>query len=96
MGLHGSHSSEIFFEDCEVPVENVLGEEGQGYMNALKILANGRAGMAARNLGSCEKLLEMSIDFANTRIQFDKPIFEQQIIQHYLADMALIQKPFDP
>lgn len=89
MGLHGSHSSEIFFEDCEVPVENVLGEEGQGYMNALKILANGRAGMAARNLGSCEKLLEMSIDFAHMRIQFDKPIFEQQIIQHYLADMAL-------
>lgn len=89
MGLHGSHSSEIFFEDCEVPAENVLGEVGQGYMNALKILANGRAGMAARNLGSSDKLLEMSIDFAHTRIQFDKPIFEQQIIQHYLAEMAL-------
>ncbi len=89
MGLHGSHSSEVFFEDCEVPVENVLGEEGQGYVNALKILANGRAGMAARNLGSCDKLLEMSLDFAHMRIQFGKPIFEQQIIQHYLAEMAL-------
>lgn len=89
MGLHGSHSSEIFFEDCEVPAENVLGEEGQGYVNALKILANGRAGMAARNLGSCDKLLEMSLDFAHMRIQFGKPIFEQQIIQHYLAEMAM-------
>ncbi|RLL46884.1 acyl-CoA dehydrogenase [Oceanobacillus piezotolerans] len=89
MGLHGSHSSEVFFEDCEVPVENVLGEEGQGYVNALKILANGRAGMAARNLGSADKLLEMSIDYAHNRIQFDKPIFEQQIIQHYLAEMAV-------
>ena len=89
MGLHGSHSSEVFFEDCEVPAENVLGEEGQGYMNALKILANGRAGMAARNLGSCDKLLEMSLEFAHMRIQFDKPIFEQQIIQHYLAEMAM-------
>lgn len=89
MGLHGSQSSEVFFEDCEVPVENVLGEEGQGYMNALKILANGRAGMAARNLGSCDKLLEMSLDFSHNRIQFGKPIFEQQIIQHYLAEMAL-------
>ena len=88
MGLHGSHSSEIFFEDCEVPVENVLGEEGQGYVNALKILANGRAGMAARNLGSCDKLLEMSLEYAHMRIQFGKPIFEQQIIQHYLAEMA--------
>lgn len=89
MGLHGSHSAEIFFEDCEVPIENVLGEEGQGYVNALKILANGRAGLAARNLGSCDKLLEMSLDYAHTRIQFGKPIFEQQIIQHYLADMAM-------
>jgi acyl-CoA dehydrogenase len=89
MGLKGSHSAEVFFEDCEIPVENVLGQEGQGYVNALKILANGRAGLAARNLGSCDKLLEMSIKHAHTRIQFDKPIFEQQIIQHYLAEMAL-------
>ena len=89
MGLHGSHSSEVFFEDCEVPAENVLGEVGQGYMNALKILANGRAGMAARNLGSCDKLLDLSLDFAHMRVQFDKPIFEQQIIQHYLAEMAM-------
>jgi acyl-CoA dehydrogenase len=89
MGLHGSHTSEIFFEDCEVPAENVLGVEGQGYVNALKILANGRSAMAARNLGSADKLLEMSLDFAHMRIQFDKPIFEQQIIQHYLAEMAM-------
>ncbi|UFJ43288.1 acyl-CoA dehydrogenase family protein [Brevibacillus humidisoli] len=89
MGLRGSHSAEIFFEDCEVPAENVLGAEGGGYVNALKILANGRAGLAARNLGSSEKLLEMSIAFANERVQFGKPILEQQIIQHYLAEMAL-------
>ncbi|WP_338472664.1 acyl-CoA dehydrogenase family protein [Niallia sp. XMNu-256] len=88
MGLHGSHTYEIFFEDCEVPEENVLGEEGQGYVNALKILANGRAAMAARNLGSADKLLEMSLDYAHLRVQFGKPIFEQQIIQHYLAEMA--------
>lgn len=89
MGLRGSHSAEVFFEDCEVPVENVLGQEGMGYVNALKILANGRAGLAARNLGSCQKLLEMSLKYANERVQFGKPIIEQQIIQHYLAEMAL-------
>ncbi|WP_042355489.1 acyl-CoA dehydrogenase family protein [Bacillus rubiinfantis] len=88
MGLRGSHSAELFFEDLEVPVENVLGEEGQGYVNALKILANGRAGLAARNLGSCEKLLELSMDYAMQRVQFEKPIFEQQAVQHMLADMA--------
>ncbi|WP_027415334.1 acyl-CoA dehydrogenase family protein [Aneurinibacillus terranovensis] len=89
MGLRGSHSAELFFEDCEVPAENVLGQEGQGYVNALKILANGRAGLAARNLGSAQKLLDMSMKYAQERIQFGKPIFEQQIIQHYLAEMAL-------
>lgn len=89
MGLHGSQTAELIFEDCEVPVENVLGELGQGYVNALKILANGRAGLAARNLGSCEKLLEISVKYALQRVQFGKPIFEQQIIQHYLANMAI-------
>jgi acyl-CoA dehydrogenase len=88
MGLKGSQSAELFFEDCEVPAENVLGEEGQGYVNALKILANGRAGLAARNLGSSQKLLDMSIKYAEERVQFGKPIFDQQIIQHYLAEMA--------
>ncbi|MEK4426109.1 acyl-CoA dehydrogenase family protein [Solibacillus sp. FSL K6-1523] len=89
MGLRGSHSAELFFDNCEVPVENVLGVEGLGYVNALKILANGRVGLAARNLGSCQKLLELSIKYAHEREQFGKPIFEQQIIQHYLAEMAL-------
>lgn len=89
MGLHGSHSGEILFEDCEVPAENMLGEEGRGYANALKILANGRVGLSARNLGSCIRLLDMSVKHAMTREQFGKPIFEQQIIQHYLAGMAL-------
>lgn len=89
MGLHASQSVELFFEDCEVPVENVLGEEGQGYVNALKILANGRAGLAARNLGSCVKLMELTLKHAMEREQFGKPIFEQQVIQHYFAEMDL-------
>lgn len=89
MGLHGSHTAELIFEDCEVPVENVLGELGRGYANALRILANGRVGLAARNLGTAEKLLEISMRYAQQRVQFGKPIFENQIIQHYLANMAI-------
>ncbi|MFC7441099.1 acyl-CoA dehydrogenase family protein [Laceyella putida] len=89
MGLRGSHSAELVFEELEVPVENVLGAEGQGYVNALKILANGRAGLAARNLGSCQKLLDMSVRYAQERVQFDKPIIEIQAVQHMLAEMAL-------
>lgn len=89
MGLHGSSTTELIFEDCEVPLENVLGEIGQGFVNALKVLANGRAGLAARNLGSSQKLLEVSTKYALQRVQFGKPIFEHQIIQHYLANMSI-------
>ncbi|WP_110065940.1 acyl-CoA dehydrogenase family protein [Cytobacillus oceanisediminis] len=89
MGLRGSHSAEVILEDCEVPVENVLGDEGHGYVNALKILANGRAGLAARNLGSCQKLLDMSAIFAQTRVQFNVPIIEHQAVSHMLAEMAM-------
>jgi len=89
MGLRGSHSAELIFEDCEVPVENVLGVEGQGYVNALKILTNGRAGLASRNLGSCQKLLDMSTRYAKERIQFGKPIISNQAVSHMLAEMAV-------
>lgn len=88
MGLRGSHSAELFFEDMEVPAENVLGEEGQGYINALKILANGRAGLAARNLGSSKRLLEHCLDYAQEREQFGQPIIEMQAIQHMLAEIS--------
>ncbi|MCL6612002.1 MAG: acyl-CoA dehydrogenase family protein [Peptococcaceae bacterium] len=87
MGLRGSHTAELIMEDCEVPVENVLGQEGQGYVNALKILANGRAGLAARNLGSMQKLLELCVRYSQERIQFGKPIGSFQAVQHMLADM---------
>lgn len=89
MGLRGSHSAEVILEDCEVPVGNILGEEEQGYVNALKILANGRAGLAARNLGSSQKLLDMSVQYAMERIQFDKPIIEHQAVAHMLSEMAV-------
>ncbi len=89
MGLRGSHSAELFFDNMEVPAENVLGEEGNGYVNALKILANGRAGLAARNLGSCVRLLEHSLDYAHEREQFGQKIVDMQAVQHMLADISM-------
>ncbi len=88
MGLKGSHSAELFFEDMEVPAENVLGEEGQGYINALKILANGRAGLAARNLGSSKRLLEHCLDYAQEREQFGQKLIDIQAVQHMLAEIS--------
>ncbi len=89
LGLRGSNSAELFFENVEIPAKNLLGLEGAGYVNALKILANGRAGMAARCLGSSEKLLEHSMQHTAEREQFDQPIFNFQAIQHMLADIAM-------
>jgi acyl-CoA dehydrogenase len=88
MGLHGSHTAQLIFEDCEVPDENVIGEVGMGYMSALKILGEGRVGLAARAVGSCEKLIELSASYAQERKQFGKPISDNQAIQWMLADMA--------
>ncbi|GAB6255009.1 acyl-CoA dehydrogenase family protein [Peribacillus sp. N1] len=89
MGLRGSNSAELVFEDCEVPAENVLGDVGQGYVNALKILANGRAGLAARNLGSCQYLLDLSTKYATEREQFNVPIIDHQAVSHMIAEMAM-------
>ena len=88
MGLHGSHTAQLIFEDCEVPEENVIGEVGMGYMSALKILGEGRVGLAARAVGSCEKLIELSASYALERKQFGNPISDNQAIQWMLADMA--------
>jgi acyl-CoA dehydrogenase len=88
MGLRGSHTSEIIFEDCEVPKENVLGAVGKGYSSALKILSKGRVALGARCVGACDKLIELSAKYAQQRVQFGQPIASFQAIQWMLADMA--------
>ncbi|KKM10083.1 acyl-CoA dehydrogenase [Clostridiales bacterium PH28_bin88] len=88
MGLRGSYTSEIIFEDCEVPAENLLGQEGRGYATALKILSKGRCTLGARSVGACNKLIEMSTRYAQQRVQFGQPIASFQAIQWMLAEMA--------
>ena len=91
MGMRGSHTCELIFDNCEVPKENVIGGEakvGQGFKTAMKTLDKGRLTMGATTLGSAQKLLELSIDYAKQRVQFGKPIAEFQAIQIMLADMA--------
>lgn len=91
MGLRGSHTCELIFDDCRVPMANVIGGEaniGQGFKTAMKILDKGRLTMGASALGSAQKLLELSIDYAKQRVQFGKPIAEFQAVQIMLADMA--------
>ncbi|MGE7121726.1 acyl-CoA dehydrogenase family protein [Peribacillus sp. NPDC046944] len=88
MGLRGSYTSQVIFENCIIPEENVIGEVGMGYISALRILGEGRVGLAARAVGSCGKLIELSTKYAKERIQFGKTIADNQAIQWMLADMA--------
>lgn len=88
MGLHGSRTVQITFEDAMVPAENLLGEEGQGFKIAMANLDVGRIGIAAQALGIAQAALEHAIQYAKERHQFGKPIAYQQGIGFKLADMA--------
>ncbi|MBW7650468.1 acyl-CoA dehydrogenase [Anoxybacillus sp. ST4] len=88
MGLHGSRTVQLSFEDMRVPAENLLGQEGDGFKIAMANLDVGRIGIAAQSLGIAEAALEHATSYAKERIQFGKPIAEQQGIAFKLADMA--------
>ncbi|MFY0761333.1 acyl-CoA dehydrogenase [Metabacillus dongyingensis] len=88
MGLYGSRTVQLSFEDAEVPFENLLGEEGDGFKIAMANLDVGRIGIAAQSLGIAQAALENSINYAKERVQFGKPIAAQQGIGFKLADMA--------
>lgn len=88
MGLHGSRTVQLTFEDMRVPVENLLGQEGEGFKIAMANLDVGRIGIAAQALGIAEAALDAAVNYAKERQQFGKPIAAQQGIGFKLADMA--------
>ncbi|USK68612.1 acyl-CoA dehydrogenase [Peribacillus asahii] len=88
MGLHGSNTTELIFENAEVPAENLLGQEGEGFKIAMANLDVGRIGIAAQGLGIAEAALEYSIQYAKERIQFGKPLAANQGVAFKIADMA--------
>lgn len=87
MGLHGSRTVQLHFENIKVPVENRLGEEGEGFRIAMANLNAGRIGIAAQAVGIAEGALTAAKNYANERYQFGKPILSQQGIAFKLADM---------
>jgi acyl-CoA dehydrogenase len=89
MGLHASATAEIVFEDCRVPAENLLGEEGRGLAIALQSLKGSRIGIAAQSLGLSQSALELAARYAKQREQFGRPIADFQAVQFMIADMAV-------
>ncbi|MBE5955204.1 MAG: acyl-CoA dehydrogenase [Lachnospiraceae bacterium] len=88
MGIHGSETVELIFDNCRVPKENLVGKEGQGFKIAMTALDGARIGVAAQALGIAERALEESVKYMKERVQFGKPIAALQGLQWYIADMA--------
>jgi len=88
MGIKGSQTAELIFNDCEVPADNLLGDEGEGFKIALMTLDRTRPGIGAQAVGIAQGALDLAVSYAKQRIQFNKPIMENQGIQFMLADMA--------
>ncbi len=88
MGLRASQTSEVVFNECRVPRENLLGQEGAGLAMAMNGFDHGRIGIAAQAIGVLQAALEESIKYSRERIQFGKPIARQQAIAWMIADMA--------
>ena len=86
MGQAGSMTCDVIFEDCRVPAENLIGEEGEGFVTAMKVLDRGRLHISGVSVGVAERLIHDSLEYALQRKQFGKPIAEQQLIQGMLAD----------
>ena len=88
MGIRGSATRELIFNECKIPQENLLGREGQGFIIALKTFDVSRPGVAAQALGIAAGALEDAINYSRERVQFGQSISSFQAVQHLLADMA--------
>ncbi|MBS24647.1 MAG: acyl-CoA dehydrogenase [Gammaproteobacteria bacterium] len=86
MGQAGSMTCDVIFEDCPVPAENLIGEEGEGFITAMKVLDRGRLHISGVSVGVAERLIEDALGYAMQRKQFGQPISEQQLIQAMFAD----------
>ncbi len=88
LGLRASDTAELIFEDCEIPADHLLGHEGEGFVDAMRILDGGRISIAALGLGMAQGAFESALKYSKQRKQFGKAISEFQAIQWKLADMA--------
>jgi butyryl-CoA dehydrogenase len=88
MGIRASSTTELIFNNCRLPKENLLSREGMGLVVALKTLDQSRPGVGAQAVGIAQGALDQALKFARQRVQFGQPIVQFQAIQHMLADMA--------
>jgi alkylation response protein AidB-like acyl-CoA dehydrogenase len=87
MGIKGSTTGEVFFDDCRIPADNLLGEEGEGFRIAMRILDRSRPGIAAQGLGIAQGATDYALEYARSRETMGRPIADHQLIAATLADM---------
>lgn len=88
LGVRASSTRELIFDNCLIPKENLIGREGLGFIQAMRLFELSRPGIGAQGVGVAQGALEVSLDYAKKREQFGSPIINFQAIQHMLADMA--------
>jgi len=89
LGMNSSDTTEVMFEDVEVPEENLLGERGMGFIDTMKVLDGGRIGIGALSVGIARGALEESLKYSQERKQFGRPVGDFQALEHKMADMAV-------
>ena len=89
LGIRASATRELIFDDCRIPKDRLIGREGTGFITAMKTFDKSRPGIGALAVGLSQGALDISVEYARKRVQFDKPIISFQAIQHKLADMAI-------
>lgn len=88
LGIRASATRELIFQDCRIPADRLIGREGMGFIIAMKTFDKSRPGIGALGVGLAQGALDVAVEYARKRVQFDKPIISFQAIQHKLADMA--------
>ncbi len=88
LGIRASATRELIFEDCRIPKDRMIGRDGMGFIIAMKTFDKSRPGIGALAVGLAQGALDIAVEYARRRVQFDKPIISFQAIQHKLADMA--------
>ena len=88
MGIRASATTELIFDNCRVPRENIIGKDGMGFLVAMKTLDSSRPGVGSQGVGVAQGAFEEAVKFARQRVQFGHPVITFQAIQHMLADMA--------
>src|SRR4029077_4324148 len=87
LGIKGSTTGELFFDECRVPAGNLLGEEGDGFRIAMRVLDRSRPGIGAQGLGIAQGATDYALEYAKTRDTFGEPIAHHQLVAGMLADM---------